>query len=317
MQLTQRSIQIGVFVIAVAGSLFATIGQLLTEGLTVVAAGPAVGVVIGSVLLVAFVRGWQPARYGLILLLIFGMGLGVPASTLATQAGLIILLCPVAAMTLAGPGWVIASAALVYILVLGRLGLESFYGNFQMISAYGFVVLGMLLARHALDVARNAADANAQVASEARLRAETQAEELAGKTSALEQQNSKQQRLLDLVAVLETPAIVLAEGVLLAPLIGALDDERAARLTERLLRAVADRRARLVILDIAGVPLIDTAAAQALAQTAQAVRLLGSQVVITGITAQVALTLTDLGVLLGDVATARSPQEALERSFEF
>lgn len=101
--------------------------------------------------------------------------------------------------------------------------------------------------------------------------------------------------------------------MLLAPIVGALDTRRAQALTSRLLHDVNDQRTHRVILDIAGVTAVDTQVAQSLLQTAQALRLLGCQVTITGITAAVAATLTYLDIALSGVATARSPEEVLVR----
>ncbi len=311
MQLTQRSLQIGVFVVVILTAFLAAVNRAIVYGVSTDVLGPSMGAALAAALLVAFLRGWDAARYLLVLVLTIGLGTGLPQSAIV-QFAVPLFLAPVVAMTMAGPAWVAVAAALGYGLVLARAGSASVYAQPGIVISYIAVVAGMLLARKALDVARAAADANARAASEARLRAERQAEELERQTAALQEQNGRQQRLLDLVAVLETPAIVLAEGVLLAPLVGTLDDDRTARLTERLLHAVAERRARLVVLDIAGVPLMDSAAAQVLAQTALALRLLGCRVIVTGITAQVALTLTGLGGLLAGVPTARSPQEALE-----
>ena len=120
-------------------------------------------------------------------------------------------------------------------------------------------------------------------------------------------------RLLDLVATLETPAITLAEGVLFAPVVGHLDSRRSAALTARLLDAAHRQRADHVIIDIAGVSIVDSTVAQALIQTAQALRLLGCRVTLSGISSEVALTLTQQEIALSDIATVCSPQEALRR----
>ncbi|PMP82058.1 MAG: anti-anti-sigma factor, partial [Roseiflexus castenholzii] len=101
----------------------------------------------------------------------------------------------------------------------------------------------------------------------------------------IEQQYAEQKQLLDLVSVLETPVITIGEGVLLTPVVGRLDSRRAEQLTQRLLNAVHTHRANAVIIDIAGVPTVDTMVAQLLIRTAQSLRLLGSRVVLTGITA--------------------------------
>lgn len=100
--------------------------------------------------------------------------------------------------------------------------------------------------------------------------------------------------------------------VLLAPVVGRLNGQRAATLTSRLPGAVGSRRARLVVIDIAGVAAVDAEVARALLQSVQALRLLGCAVVVTGFSAEVAMLFARLGITLGDVATAQSPQEALE-----
>jgi rsbT co-antagonist protein RsbR len=95
---------------------------------------------------------------------------------------------------------------------------------------------------------------------------------------------------------LGAPIIPLADRTLAVPLIGLLSRERAQQVNEVLLNAVRERAARVVLLDLTGVPSIDISAAQALVSSAHAVRLLGAQVVLTGIKPQVAQTLVELGV---------------------
>ena len=80
--------------------------------------------------------------------------------------------------------------------------------------------------------------------------------------------------MIQLVSDLETPAIAIADGVLLAPVVGNLDARRAQALNKRLLETVAHRRTRLVILDIAGVTHVDTSVAQSMVQVAQGLRLI-------------------------------------------
>jgi anti-anti-sigma regulatory factor len=92
---------------------------------------------------------------------------------------------------------------------------------------------------------------------------------------------------------------------------GHLDPRCTEGLTRWLLDEVASQQARLVVLDIAGVAAVDTAVARALVDAARALRLLGCSVTISGITAAVAATLTNLGTSLEGVTTARSPQDAL------
>lgn len=113
------------------------------------------------------------------------------------------------------------------------------------------------------------------------------------------------------MSTLETPTITLAEGVLLAPIVGALDPRRAQALTARLLNEASAQRAQRVIIDISGVTSVDTQVAQALVQTARSLSLLGCRVTLTGVSASVAMTLTHLEATLDGIHIVRSPQEAL------
>jgi anti-anti-sigma factor len=129
-------------------------------------------------------------------------------------------------------------------------------------------------------------------------------------------QIEQQRRLIDLVAALEIPVVTLAEGVLLAPIVGHIDARRAQALMTRLLQEAQSLRARMIVLDIAGVAAVDTSVAQALLNTARALRLLGCEVALSGISATVAATMMSIGVDLADVAIVRGPQEALARVLE-
>ncbi|HEX3788978.1 MAG TPA: STAS domain-containing protein [Pseudonocardiaceae bacterium] len=102
---------------------------------------------------------------------------------------------------------------------------------------------------------------------------------------------------------LSTPVIKLWEGVLAIPLIGTLDSMRSQVATESLLQAIADQQARVAILDITGVPAVDTMVAQHLLKTAMAARLMGAECVISGIRPQIANTMVQLGIDLGEMAT--------------
>ncbi len=176
---------------------------------------------------------------------------------------------------------------------------------------YAIIVGVLLLARAVLDTTARQAEEARKRAEAAQMRAEEQARALEAANAAQQAQLEEQRRLLDLVATLEIPALTLTDGVLFAPIVGNLDSRRSALLTARLLEAAHDCRAHHVIIDIAGVSTVDTVVAQALIQTAQALRLLGCRVTLSGISADVALTLTQQNIQLSDIATVRSPQEAL------
>ncbi len=113
----------------------------------------------------------------------------------------------------------------------------------------------------------------------------------------------RQDALLQTILELSSPVVPIAAGILVLPLVGALDTYRAARLLDTLLTEVSARRAEIVIIDITGVPVVDTAVAHALLQTARATQLLGAEVVLVGITPAVAQTIVQLGVNLADMTT--------------
>jgi len=102
---------------------------------------------------------------------------------------------------------------------------------------------------------------------------------------------------------LSTPLIPIAQDVLIMPLIGTIDSTRAQMVMEALLEGVAHYQAELAIVDITGVSMGDTQVAQALVQAAQAIQLLGAQVMLTGIQPQIAQTLIHLGVDLSGIIT--------------
>lgn len=110
---------------------------------------------------------------------------------------------------------------------------------------------------------------------------------------------------------LSTPLFPLADSVIAMPLIGSIDSTRAEQMMMTLLRGVAEYKARVAILDITGVPVVDTQVANALIRTSQAVRLLGTQVILTGIRAEVAQALVGIGTDLRNIVTHGTFQDGI------
>jgi rsbT co-antagonist protein RsbR len=111
---------------------------------------------------------------------------------------------------------------------------------------------------------------------------------------------------------LSTPVIRVHERVLLLPLVGAIDSLRAQQVMENVLTRVVEEQAQCVIIDIAGVPVVDTKVADHLVKTTAAVRLLGAQTILTGISAQVARTMVQLGVDVSAMHTRSRLAEGIE-----
>lgn len=310
MRLTKRLLHHAVFGVVTIGALILWVSELFGElppmAVLIILL---VGLLSGG-LWAAYTYGWEYARHFEVALLTLLIGLGMP--DVLDQYDIVVLIPPVMALLLTRPRWVMVSAVVLYGIVLVRAGGQGVYANLSNIIEYVIIVAGMLLSGLATDTAQRLADANAK-ADEARTQAEQQAQQLAQQAHELTQRSEEQQQLLNLVAQLETPAVQLADGVLFVPIVGHLDSRRAQLLTARLLEDAHAQRARLVLLDIAGVSVVDSGVAEALMQAAQSLRLLGCLVFLSGISAEVAATLTQLGMTFEGITAVRNPQEALAR----
>lgn len=113
---------------------------------------------------------------------------------------------------------------------------------------------------------------------------------------------------------LSTPVLQVRERLLILPIIGGLDAQRARQLTEQLLGAIQSNRARVVVIDITGVATIDLDVANHLVQTVESARLMGASAIITGLSSKIAQTLVDLGVDLSMMHTVGDLQGGLEEA---
>ncbi len=113
---------------------------------------------------------------------------------------------------------------------------------------------------------------------------------------------------------LSTPVLQVRDRLLILPIIGGLDSKRARQLTEQLLGAIQENRAKVVVIDITGVATIDVSVANHLVQTVEASRLMGASAIITGLSSKIAQTLVDLGVDLSMMNTVGDLQGGLEEA---
>ena len=112
---------------------------------------------------------------------------------------------------------------------------------------------------------------------------------------------------------LSTPVVKLWDGILALPMIGTLDSDRTQVVMETLLQRIVETGSELAIIDITGVPTVDTLVAQHLLKTVTAARLMGAECIISGIRPQIAQTIVHLGVDLGDVITKATLADAFAR----
>jgi rsbT co-antagonist protein RsbR len=111
---------------------------------------------------------------------------------------------------------------------------------------------------------------------------------------------------------LSTPIIEVWAGVLCLPVVGVVDSQRSAEMTETLLETIVSKQARMAIVDITGIDVMDTKTADHFIKMARAVRLLGAECIVSGINPGIAQTLTHIGVDLTGVRTLRSLRDALQ-----
>ena len=113
---------------------------------------------------------------------------------------------------------------------------------------------------------------------------------------------------------LSTPVLQVRERLLILPIIGVLDSQRARQVTEQLLRGVRSNRAKVVVVDITGVPTVDSTVANHLVQTVEASRLMGASVIITGLSSEIAQTLVTIGVDLSKMTAVGDLQGGIEEA---
>ena len=235
------------------------------------------------------------------------------------------LLPPVVALLLTEPIWVLGSGIAIMAIVIARAGGHGVYTSPIELTLYIVVIGGMVLSRLATDAAQHIAAANSRAEEALRISEHRETElvqsnaELRRLVDEVQLREAEQARLLaensqqrDAMRELSVPVLPLQRGTLVMPLIGALDSTRLRDLQERALQAIQRVSARRLLLDITGVPIVDTPVAQGLIGVVQAARLLGTEVLLVGIRPEVAQTIVGLGLDLGGIRTYSDIQTALD-----
>jgi len=118
------------------------------------------------------------------------------------------------------------------------------------------------------------------------------------------------------ISELSAPVIKVWDKIIMVPLIGMLDSARTQLVMERLLEALENTQSRVCILDISGIPLVDTAVARHLIRTVSAAKLMGAECIVTGISSRIAQTITQLGINLSGLITKSSLSDGLKVAFD-
>ena len=114
---------------------------------------------------------------------------------------------------------------------------------------------------------------------------------------------------------MSTPVTQIWAGILLLPIVGIIDSKRARDVMNATLAKIADSQAKIFILDISGVGVVDTAVANHLIKISRATRLMGCECIISGVSPSIATTIVDLGIEVGDVKTTATMKDALADAF--
>ena len=232
---------------------------------------------------------------------------------------------------------VLTGMGLIYTMPLSRPLSESIAAlRLAMFVANGLIIMftaliGTLISvghthlqRQLRDEVKRANQANAELKAlneELDRRVEMQTEALQQMLRELEQKTLRQDQLLkeiagqrEVIRDLSLPILPVGHEVLVAPLVGALDQERMQQLQSQVLKQVERTRARLLILDVTGVPMIDAHVARGLMDLVQGLRLLGANAALVGVRPEVAQTIVALGVQLRDVEVFSDLGSALQRA---
>jgi anti-anti-sigma factor len=146
--------------------------------------------------------------------------------------------------------------------------------------------------------------------------AKLEVEQLESRLAEVQGLLAEKTELLELIRQASTPIAPVVQGILVVPMVGVFDAVRAENLTEKLLHEVTRLRARAAILDISGVPMFDTAAAQLILRLVRAVRLLGTEVFLVGMSPDNARTIVQLGIDLAGIGTLGTLQDGLARALK-
>lgn len=183
----------------------------------------------------------------------------------------------------------------------------SFSSWFDAISELGVALLPSLLTTYAKDAARQRSSVLGMIKYVGVVMAVIGEAYLQAKENVIRRQQ-------DAIQEIATPVLRLRDRLLILPIVGGIDTQRARQITEGLLNGIRDSRARVVVIDITGVPAVDSAVANHLIQTVDAARLMGTTVIVTGLSPEIAQTLVTIGVDLSRLRTVGDLQGGIEEA---
>jgi rsbT co-antagonist protein RsbR len=319
----RRKILEGLLIISFVLALALTLLLIALRGITRETSPTVVSM---SGLCLSFVAAWGLSRAGyqklashlyFMSMLVVGVLVSIGYGT-ASNAMLVVFIPIVGAPLLLRPRWCFVYAGLALLAYLIVLFGSADYATWDAggyalgiavhATYYGLIgLIAFLLARSY----ERMLDATMQHAAELERSRATLEQRVEERTREIRAAMADLQRSAETIRELSVPVVPIGDGVLLLPLVGSIDSQRAALLLNQLLEALYRERAHAVLLDVTGVPVVDTQVARVLVQAAQAVRLLGAEPVLVGLRAEVAQTIIGLGLDLGEITALRDVRDGL------
>lgn len=293
-----------------------------------------IGSLITAALLIAYWRGWESAPNLIVIVTTAYVILTEVQPLEAHHHSAILLFPPILALVISRPIWIVSSSLILLLCMVIWPLMNGIAADADALMLFSILSFGLIVARFTLEsVHQSAQQAWAQTAKSAQdleqlnLSLEQQ---IQARTTQLMARTEEQARLMEqqaqllqeleikqsTILALSVPVIPINHNTIIMPLIGNLDPERLEQIREQALKALERSRARRMLLDITGVSIIDTLAAEGIIAVVQAARLLGSEVAMVGVRPEVAQAIVSLGIDLHQIRSFGNLADALQQLAE-
>ncbi|GAB4122707.1 MAG: STAS domain-containing protein [Roseiflexaceae bacterium] len=310
MRISQRQLNLWLLFVLTLLSTVQMLSFFLRQFESFYVIGYGVGAGISAAMFFLYWRGWDPARYVMVVAITLIIAFSVNEPYLTVEIATELFLAPTIALLLAGPAWVIGSGVGMLLIIGYRAGWVGEYVAFETLISYAMILVGMAISRVAIDQRAELEESNTALEI-ARRAAERQSQELTAQNEQLQRLLAENQRQQATIQQIDLPILPIGERALVMPLVGELDPLRVEQAQAKLLKRVHEHACQHVLIDLSTVTQIDHASARGLSQLITATRLLGAEVLLVGLQASVATTITQEQIDLGGVLIFRDAQDAL------
>lgn len=331
MSMTPRHITLSLIVLLSVGTTAVIVNDLIAGNFAPILYVDAAALVFFGVLFWATWRGWAYAPYVLTIVITALLGVAIPDIYVSEVFSPAILIPPIIALVLTNTRWIVGCGVAVKLMLLTRAGWDGVYADPFMLIVYAMIIGGLVLGRMVATSATEAAErarSEAERAAAALELANTSLEQRVAERTAevrtalaeVEARAAEQRRLFEenllqreMLREMSVPVLPIGDRMLVMPLVGTLDSSRLQLMQAQALESIEREHARYLLLDVTGVPVIDSQIGQGLIGVVQAARLLGAQVSLVGIRPEVAQTIVGLGLQLEGICTFASLRDGVRK----